>query len=255
MDIVMIGSGNVAAVLGRKLNAAGHKILQVLGRNASAASGLAYEWDTESANYMTLVNRHAQVYIIAVPDDAITPLVFNLHLPGKLVVHTAASVSKDVLGGVSEEYGVLYPLQSLRKEMGVLPDIPFYYDASTDHAKARLKELADSISFHAAVRANDDDRVKLHLAAVFANNFPNHLYALMEEYCRLEGISFDQLYPLIHETASRIEDGSPRLLQTGPAIRNDKATIEKHLALLEKYPKLKRIYTLMTESIREPVLL
>ena len=106
MEIVIIGSGNVAATLGRKFKAAGHEILQVVSRNASAASKLAYEWDTESTNYPSIINRNAEVYLIAVSDDAIDEVIADLKLPGKVVVHTAASVSKDILKGVSGHHGV-----------------------------------------------------------------------------------------------------------------------------------------------------
>src|SRR5688500_6933385 len=116
MNIVIIGSGNVAAVLGRKFTAAGHKIIQIVSRNASAASELAYEWDTESANYMSLINQNADVYIIAVSDNALEELVRHLKLPGKVAAHTAGSVSKEILKDVTSHYGVFYPLQSLRKE-------------------------------------------------------------------------------------------------------------------------------------------
>src|SRR5688572_6953773 len=116
MDIVIFGSGNVAAVMGRKLKAAGHSVVQIMSRNATKASALAYELDTESANYMTLLNKNADIYIIAVSDDAIPDVIRGLHLPGRIVAHTAASVPKEVLKDVSKHYGVFYPLQSLRKE-------------------------------------------------------------------------------------------------------------------------------------------
>ena len=130
MDIVIIGSGNVAAVLGRKFKAAGHQIVQIYSRNASAASELAYEWDTESTNYKILINKNADVYLIAVNDDAIDDVLNELKLPGKVVAHTAASVLKEVLKTVTEHYGVFYPLQSLRKEMANLPDVPIFFDGS-----------------------------------------------------------------------------------------------------------------------------
>ena len=106
MDIVIIGSGNVAAILGRKFIAAGHKIIQIISRKASAASELAYVWDTESANYMSLVNKNADVYIIAVSDNALEEVVSDLKLPGKVVAHTAGSVSKDILKNITSHYGV-----------------------------------------------------------------------------------------------------------------------------------------------------
>jgi predicted short-subunit dehydrogenase-like oxidoreductase (DUF2520 family) len=214
-------------------------------------SALAYEWDTESANYMTLLNREADLYVIAVADGAIAQVAGELHLPGSLVVHTAASVSKDVLSRVSDDYGVLYPLQSLRSEMETIPEIPLYIDASNDRSMRRLKTLADSLSPRPAQAAGDEQRVKLHLAAVIASNFTNHLYALAEGYCKKEGIDYRQLYPLIVETASRLGQVSAAGLQTGPAVRGDEATISRHLALLESDPHLQRIYRMMSDSIRE----
>jgi predicted short-subunit dehydrogenase-like oxidoreductase (DUF2520 family) len=253
MDIVIIGSGNVAAVLGRKFKAAGHNILQVVSRNASAATALAYEWDTKSTNYFILINKNAEVYIIAVSDDAISDIAVDLKLPGKIVAHTAASVSKEVLKNVSPHYGVFYPLQSLRKEMMTLPDIPVFFDGSDEITKNTLEKLAHSIAEEKVAEAGDDARTKLHAAAVIVSNFTNHLYTLAEEYCKKEGLDFKQLLPLIEETALRIRDISPKLAQTGPAIRHDKETLEKHIELLKEHPQLKNIYLLLTESIQQSV--
>jgi predicted short-subunit dehydrogenase-like oxidoreductase (DUF2520 family) len=250
MDIVIIGSGNVAAVLGRKFKAAGHNITQIYSRNASVASKLAYEWDTESTNYKSLISREGEVYIIAVPDDAINDVVLDLYLPGKIIAHTAASVPKEVLKNVSNHYGVFYPLQSLRKEMVTLPDMPVFFDGNDDKTKKKLEALAHSISDEKVAEAGDDARLKMHVAAVVVSNFTNHLYALADEYCRKEGLDFRQLLPLVEETASRIREISPRNAQTGPAIRHDKETIEKHLQLLKNHPQLKNIYLLLTESIQ-----
>lgn len=250
MDIVLIGTGNVAAVLGRKIREAGHHIVQIFGRNASAASELAYEWDTESTNYKSLITQNADLYIVAVPDDAIEEVVADLRFPGKVVAHTAAAVSKDVLSGVSKHVGVIYPLQSLRKEMSHLPEIPLYFEANDEKAKKTLAELAGSISPGELNMAGGEERLKLHVAAVIVSNFTNHLYALAEDYCNKESVDFRQLIPLIEETAKRVREVSPKLSQTGPAIRNDSETIEKHLALLDAHPKLKEIYLAFTRSIQ-----
>ena len=251
MDIVIIGSGNVAAVLGRKFKAAGHTILQIYSRNAAAASELAYEWDTESTNYKITINKNADVYIIAVSDDAIDDVTADLKLPGKIVVHTAASVPKEVLKNVTTHYGVFYPLQSLRKEMKSLPDTPIFYDGSDELTKRKLESLAKSILREKVTEAGDEARLKLHIAAVVVSNFTNHLYALAEAFCRKEGLDFKQLLPLIEETALRIKDVSPHEAQTGPAARHDKETIQKHLELLKDHPQLKNIYLLLTESIQQ----
>lgn len=250
MDIVIIGSGNVAAVLGRKFKAAGHNIIQIYSRNAAAASRLAYEWDTESANYKILINKNADVYLIAVSDDAIDDVVDELKLPGKVVAHTAASVPKEVLKNVTAHYGVFYPLQSLRKEMVTLPDVPIFFDGNDDVARRKLETLARSISSENVTEAGDNARAKLHVAAVVVSNFTNHLYKLAEDYCRKEGLDFKQLLPLIEETALRLKTTSPAATQTGPAIRHDKETIQKHLSLLDSHPQLKNMYLLLTESIQ-----
>jgi predicted short-subunit dehydrogenase-like oxidoreductase (DUF2520 family) len=251
MDIIFIGSGNVAAVLGRKFRRAGHNILQIFSRNAAAASALAYEWDAESTNYKSLINKNADVYIVAVSDDAIEEVVEGLKLPGKVVAHTAASVPKEVLKNVTGHYGVFYPLQSLRKEKTDLPEVPVFLDGIDEKTKSALEKLARSIAPENVLQAGDDARRKLHVAAVVVNNFTNHLYALADDYCRKEGLDFKQLLPLIEETALRIKDMPPLQAQTGPAIRHDGDTIHKHLELLKNHPQLKNLYILLTESIQQ----
>ena len=248
MDIVIIGTGNTATVLGRKLKTAGHNIVQVYGRDTKAASQLAYELDTESTNYWNVVNRDADIYILAVSDIAIEEVKKELRLTDKTVVHTAASVSKNILKNVSRHFGVFYPLQSLKKELGYSPEIPIIIDANDDQTMKELEKLAQSISTQ-VVEADDNERMKLHLAAVFCNNFVNHLYALTESYCKKENLDFNLLLPLIKETAARLDDLPASASQTGPAIRNDLQTINKHRELLASYPELKKIYELFTESI------
>ena len=251
MDIVLIGTGNAAAVLGRAIRNAGHRIVQVFGRNASAASKLAYQFGTESTNYWSVIRKDGDIYLIAVADDAIQDVAKHVHVPGKVVAHTAASVKKDVLKNMSHHYGVFYPLQTLREDMTELPEIPIFIDASDDVAKNKLEQLAQSISKNHVIVAGDDERLKLHVAAVVVNNFVNHLYTLVEDFCKKEGIDFNQLLPLIEETAERLKHTSASKTQTGPASRNDQPTIRQHLILLEKYPKLKKIYETMTNSIRD----
>lgn len=251
MNIVIIGSGNVAAVLGRKFVAAGHEILQILSRNAAEASALAYEWDTESANYSSLINKTADVYIVAVADEAIAAVVKDLHLPGKVVAHTAAAVEKEILATVSEDYGVFYPLQSMRKQQVTIPETPVYIEAASDKAKQVLQELATTIHTEDLLTADYDKRTKLHVAAVLVNNFTNHIFTLAEEYCNKEGIRFEEMLPLIDNTFERLHEAPPSQMQTGPAARQDMATIDKHISMLNKYPRLLKLYRFLTDSIME----
>lgn len=249
MDIVIIGTGNTATVLGKKLKAAGHRILQVFGRDAKEASSLAYKLGTESTNYWSVVNRDADIYLLAVSDIAIEELKAELQMGEKVVVHTAAAVSKSILQNTSQHFGVFYPLQSLKKASDHLPDIPIVIDASDSQTLSLLESLAGSISEN-VVEGDDEYRLKLHLAAVFCNNFPNHLYALMEDYCQKQGIDFRLLIPLIQETAMRLDEMLPSQAQTGPAARRDTVTISKHLELLENDARLRDVYQLLTKSIQ-----
>lgn len=250
MDIVIIGTGNVATVLGKKFKVAGHKIRQVFGRDPQKASELAYALDTESANYGSILYNDADLYLVAVSDRAIPEVLKDLQLASKPVAHTAGSIPLDVLKPFTSTYGVFYPLQSLKKGVTESPDIPILVDATNTSTLQLLKFLAQSIST-IVIEANDEQRLKLHMAAVFCNNFVNHIYSLMERYCNEQGIDFRLLIPLIQETGKRLSHFSPAQVQTGPAIRNDSITVNKHLALLADQPHLKELYQLFTQSIQQ----
>ena len=248
MRVVIIGSGNVASVLGRLIQKNDHEIVQVISRNADHAKLLAQELQCPFSDNNTTVDMSAGLYLVAVNDSALYELNKTFHIGNKLILHTAGSVPKDVLKDVSVNYGVLYPLQSLRKEMVYPNDIPFLIDANTDETITLTEDFARTISGTVA-RACDEERLKLHVAAVIVSNFTNHLYALAEEFCEKEKVDFKLLAPLIKETAQRVETHSPTDVQTGPAARNDIFTLDKHLRLLSNHPRLKYIYLKLTDSI------
>jgi len=249
MDIVIIGTGNTATILGRKLQQAGHTIVQVAGRNPVPAALLAAGLHASACTDAARLYRDAGFYLLAVSDNALAGIQQEWKLPNHLVAHTAGSVSIDVLKGAGDAYGVFYPLQSMRKEIKEIPEIPVLVDGNNDTALEQLQAIAHSISPLVSV-AGDAQRLQLHLAAVIVNNFTNHLYALAENYCRENGLDFHYLLPLIKETAERLEYFSPQEVQTGPAVRDDTDTIARHLALLKEDSILKEIYKLITKSIR-----
>lgn len=248
MKVVIIGTGNAATILGKKIQEAGHEIIQVIGRNFEKANHLASQLHTGSAYNVRYINLWADIYIIAVSDTAIPAVALQLKLGDKIVVHTAAAVSKDVLAGCSENFGVLYPLQTLIKDMPSIPSIPVVIDGNNDPTKKTLKEFSTDWSETVRV-ASDEERLKLHVAAVFVNNFSNYLFAIVDQYCRKEQLKFSLLYPLIEETITRLKTHSPSAMQTGPAVREDYATIEKHKEILKDYPELNNLYNLLTNNI------
>lgn len=245
----MVGSGNVATVLSRLMKQKGHHVVQVLSRHAAHAETLAAETGSSSGDLSFIPHADADIIIIAVSDSALASGAFPLKTGGKLVVHTAGSVARKVLDPLSFRNGILYPLQTLRKELHAIPPIPFLIDGSDEEAKKILFDFAMSLS-GMVQEAGDEERLKLHAAAVIVNNFTNHLYALAGDFCAGEGLDFSLLHPLIKETAARIDHISPSEAQTGPAARNDLKTISVHLEILERHPALKEIYRLLSESIR-----
>jgi predicted short-subunit dehydrogenase-like oxidoreductase (DUF2520 family) len=248
MQIVIIGSGNVATVLGRLCKRNGHEIIQVISRQAAHAKVLAEEMECAYTDYTGKLNDGAGLYLVAVADIALQQLNRSFNLGNALIVHTAGSVSKDVLQDISVNYGVLYPLQSLRKEMTYTPDIPFLIDGNTQETITLIEDFAKTLSVN-VTQTTDAERLKLHVAAVVVSNFTNHLYTLAEAFCTRENIDFSLLAPLIKETAERVQTISPALVQTGPAARKDVFTLDKHLQMLANHPALKYIYLKLTDSI------
>ncbi len=248
MKVVIIGSGNAATVLGTKIFQAGHEILQVISRQQAHAARLASALHSTFSSDLSAINREAELYLAALSDNALYGMGAQLSLPGKLVVHTAGTVPKEVLRTVSARCGVLYPLQSLRKEIFPFPEVPLLIDACEPGDRVRLADFARTIS--AFVReAGDEERLKLHLAAVMVNNFTNYLYTMAADFCGREKVDFLLLLPLIKETADRLSHFPPRDVQTGPAVRGDDSTIQKHLDLLSNYKEMMEFYQLFTNKI------
>ena len=249
MDIVIIGSGNVATVMGRKMNSAGHRVVQVAGRSAAGTHKLASLLEASFTTDFSQLKREADLYFIAIPDDALMTAGKWLRTGNALTVHTAGSVSIDALKDISSCYGVVYPLQSLRSDVTTIPEIPLLVDGHSPETQQAICSFARSLS-PTVVMADDGYRKKIHLAAVISGNFSNHLFALTDAYCRQESLDFSLILPLLKESIDRLENHPADSMQTGPALRNDMGTIENHLRMLDGYPALKNLYTLLTDSIR-----
>lgn len=248
MDIVIIGSGNVADGLGRKIMDAGHHLVEIASRNRQRGKELSDQFGIPFQPHISEVSRAADLYIVAISDDALPGLHKQLRLGRAVVAHTAGSVSKDVLREVSANYGVLYPLQAFRAGRDV-PKFPMLVDGNTPETLTLLEDFAMGLA-EKVIHAGDEQRKKLHLAAVISGNFTNHLLALVQDFCMREDMDFQLLVPYMEQVFRSLEDGKLRDLQTGPAIRNDVETLEKHLEMLEADPILGSLYRNMTSSIQ-----
>jgi len=248
MRVVMLGSGNTATVLSKLITKSGHQLVQVLSRNEENAKALASLYNASTVPLYSPQFAAADIYIFALNDAALEQPEKFPGLSGKLVVHTAGATPMNVLKYLTSTYGVLYPLQSLTKYMDDTPQIPFLVDGNSKETLNVISKFAATLS-DKVTEANDLERLNYHVAAIFVNNFTNHMYALAELFCKNENIDFSFLYPLIEETARRVQNNSPFLTQTGPAMRDDIFTLNRHLQALNSVPNLKYIYLKLTESI------
>jgi predicted short-subunit dehydrogenase-like oxidoreductase (DUF2520 family) len=244
----MLGSGNAATVLCEAIVKAGHDIVEVASRNEENARTLASSYFASSAPLTAPEFKEADIYIVALHDAALDHIENIPGLQNKLVVHTSGAISIEALKSCSSTYGVLYPLQSLSKFSNQLPEIPFLVDGNNQETLHRVLGFAKTLS-GMVTEANDTERLHYHIAAVFVSNFTNHMYALAEIFCGKERLEFKNLLPLIDETNARLKELSPFLTQTGPAIRDDIFTLNRHLQALSSNPELKYIYLKLSESI------
>ncbi|WP_432221331.1 Rossmann-like and DUF2520 domain-containing protein [Flavobacterium sp. TMP13] len=245
IKIVIIGSGNVAQHLVAAFeNNAAVEIIQIYSRKEnSKIAGI----DTYRMVYDLAFLKEADLYIIAVSDDAIIDVAAQLPFINRLVVHTSGTAPLTAID-IKNRKGVFYPLQTFTKNKAVnFNTIPICLEAENSTDYRVLEAVAKSIS-NAVYPINSDQRKALHVAAVFVNNFTNHLYQIGEEVCREHQVSFEVLKPLINETVAKLNDLAPVDAQTGPAKRNDQSTIEAHLDYLTNNNQ-KNIYKILTQSI------
>ncbi len=246
-NIVVIGSGNVATHLAQKLYEIGFSILQVFSNTVANAELLANAVSAEAICDYKAIDTTADLYVICITDSFIQEFVDRLEFEPSLIVHTAGSIPMSVLKRF-KNYGVFYPLQTFSKERALnFKTIPFCIEANNKYSKELLYTLGAKIS-DTVVDMSSEQRKHCHLAAVFANNFVNHLYTISEYILDEKGITFDVLKPLIVETAMKVQKLSPSQAQTGPAVRNNKQVMQSHLEQLSS-PELKKIYSFVTDSI------
>jgi predicted short-subunit dehydrogenase-like oxidoreductase (DUF2520 family) len=249
--IVFIGAGNVASQLASAFQNTGRKILQVYSRTENSAKELASKINCDFTSDTEDIIKNADVYIISVSDSAIAEVVAKLKLDKSLVVHTSGFHTMDILDNVSKNIGVFYPLQTFSKNRKIdFLNIPVCVEANSADNLTLLEDLARS--FTADVRYIESAQRKIiHLSAIFACNFTNHMYSIAEEILKDAYIPFDILKPLICETAEKVMDIEPVEAQTGPARRNNLEVVQQHLKMLdnEEYRELyKRLSELITNK-------
>lgn len=244
-SVILLGAGNVATHLYKGFsNASDIQVIQWYNRNLNKIS--SYKNNVEIIDNLANL-KEAEIYILAVSDDAVADLSVNLPFTNRLIVHTSGSVNIHDMDKKNSR-GVLYPLQTFSKTSEIdFSKVPMCIETLDKKDYHLIKKLAQNLG-SPTKKINSSQRQSLHLAAVFVNNFTNQLYRIGHEITESTSTEFDLLKPLILETANKIQTVSPYMAQTGPAKRNDQKTIKKHLSLLEKQQH-KDIYKLLTNSI------
>ncbi|MCC8188092.1 MAG: DUF2520 domain-containing protein [Bacteroides sp.] len=252
-SVVLIGAGNVATGLGCALHRRGIPVSQVFSRTQESARALAEKIGAEAVSSWELLRNDADLYIVSLPDEVMTREVSRIAKGREhaLLVHTAGSVPMQVWEGYTARYGVLYPLQTFSKAREIdLSRVPLFIEANSPQDTLFLREWASELS-EQVYEADSDQRKALHLSAVFACNFVNHLYAIADEWLESHGLPFEALLPLIDETARKVHTLSPRQAQAGPAVRHDEATIQVHLKALEGLPEWQQLYERLSRDIQD----
>ena len=249
--IGIIGSGNMAFSLGSELLHQGYQITEIYSRNKTEGRKLAKQLRTTYFNKIDKLPGDADLFFLCLQDDVITTIAGKLPFNDKIIIHTSGSVSMDALKNFSKQYGVFYPVQSINKNVVThWKEIPICIEASSPNVLKLLHVLAKEIS-KSVYKINSEQRLHLHLAAVFANNFSNACFSMAKDILDESKLSFELIRPLILNTANKVQTSIPSSVQTGPAKRNDATVLKAHRKLLKDHNELKKVYDVLTKYIQE----
>ncbi len=244
-NIILVGSGNVATHLGIALQNCNYKIVQVYSRSIENAKKLAQKLNTNFTNDLTQL-KTADLIIVSVNDDAISTVLSKLK--NTAIVHTSGSMGMDVFEPNVSAFGVFYPLQTFNKDIELtISEIPFCIEGNSKAFEKELIEIAKNLSSN-VITMNSEQRKQLHIAAVFACNFSNHMCSIADDLLTEKDIDFKILLPLIKQTIANLNTNRPKVVQTGPAKRKDIKIIQEHINLIQQ-EDIKELYQKISNSI------
>jgi len=247
MDVTIIGAGNVATHFFKIFDKRRITVSAIWSRNIENANAISPSLATDSLDFS---DSKSNIFIIAIKDDAILSILDNIILPDNItVVHTSGSVEMDIFKAKSDNYGIIYPLQTFSKIREIdFFEIPILVEASNEKTLIELKTLAQLISQNVQ-KCNSEQRRQIHLAAVFASNFTNKLLGVSKDILAEKDLDFNLLKPLVQEQINKAFELTPEKAQTGPAIRGDEKTIAKHLEMLDDDSENQELYELISGMI------
>ena len=244
-NIILIGSGNVATHLGLSLLNQGYTIKQVWSKQLINAKVLAKKVNSTATNELKNIE-DADLYIISVKDNALVSIIQKLNVNN--IVHTSGSIGLEIFNSKVKNYGVFYPLQTFNKEIHLdLITTPICIEANNKSFQKNLMRIGKDVS-KKVIKMNSEQRKKIHLAAVFACNFTNHMFTIADEILSKNNTDFKLLIPIINQTVNKLNLHKPAKIQTGPAKRKETKIINSHINQLSD-KKIKELYKLISESI------
>lgn len=250
--VSFIGSGNLAWHLAPALENAGYPVREVYSQNPKHAAALVGRLYEAHVNISLDFSASAsKIFIIAVSDDALQEVAQKIVLPDDaIVVHTSGSQPLSILDDAgSQNMGVFYPLQTFSKAKKVdFKSTPIFIESESSDVEKVLMKMAKAISGNVK-RINSEERKALHIAAVFASNFSNHMLTIAKEIAKQNDLDFNVLKPLIAETLNKSLEIGPEKSQTGPAVRGDFEILERHMEFLKETPELAEIYKIVSQHI------
>lgn len=257
MRIVLIGAGNLATSIGGALKAAGHEISALYSRTEQSAKELSEKLRVPYTTSLNKLPHDADIYISMLKDDALMQLAPEIVALNRkaLFVHTAGSLPLSLWKDAgAEKYGVLYPMQTFSKGKRVdIQNVPLFVEGSSEQVLQEIMHMAKSLS-QKVKELDSESRKRLHIAAVFACNFTNRMYAISNVLLEESGVDFKVMLPLIEETAEKVATLPPSQAQTGPAIRGDVRVMDSHLESLKSHPDFAGIYKLMSDNILKSII-
>tara|TARA_B100000767_G_scaffold33103_1_gene28274 strand:+ start:145 stop:900 length:756 start_codon:yes stop_codon:yes gene_type:complete len=244
-NIILLGSGNVATHLGCAFKKSNYNIVQVYSKSIDNAKELANKLNSHFTNDLNKLIS-ADLIIVSINDDSISNILRQIK--NTAIVHTSGSIGLNVFKKKFSKHGVIYPLQTFNKEVSLnISEIPFCIEGNSIKFENQLFEIAKSLSNN-VVKMNSHQRKQLHIAAVFACNFSNHMYSIADDLLAKEDIDFKILLPLIRTTIANLENNRPKKVQTGPAKRKDTIIIQEHLDII-KEKEIRDLYHKITDNI------
>ena len=248
--MVMLGAGNVSTHISRHLHSKGHRISCIYSRTLDAASELARQFGAEAITQLDEIPGQADFYLVCLSDQAVAKVIGHFEGWEGIWLHTAGALPMDLFQGLFARYGVLYPLQTLSKNRDIsLAQTPILVEGSSAQVLEQISELASDISQN-VLEVDSESRQIIHLAAVFANNFTNHMVHIAQQILREKQLDMKLLEPILEETLRKIASLGAGDAQTGPALRDDQISMQKHLELLKGHPEWEKLYTFISRDIK-----